>query len=56
MANLDDDFVPFFSFFHFLPKWKGRKYFFRNKKKGLNRPFMTHANAGLKILDHLIIC
>ena len=28
--NLNDDFVPFFSFFHFFPKWKGRKYFFRN--------------------------
>jgi len=27
--NLDDDFVPFFSFFL---KWKGRKYFLRNGK------------------------
>ena len=32
MANLmlGDDFVIFVSFFHFFPKWKGRKYFFRN--------------------------
>ena len=31
--NLDDDFVPFGGFFHFFPKWKGRKYFFCNGKK-----------------------
>ena len=24
----NDDFVPFWGFFHFFPKWKGRKYFF----------------------------
>jgi len=23
--NLDDDFIPILNFFHFLPKWKGRK-------------------------------
>ena len=23
-------FVKFWGFFHFFPKWKGRKYFFRN--------------------------
>jgi len=33
--NLDDDFVPFLSFFHLFPKWKGRKYFFHNAKKKL---------------------
>jgi len=34
--NLDNDFVPFFSFF---PKWKGRKYFFCN---GRNPVFTAH--------------
>ena len=31
--NLDDDAIPFMSFFHFFSKCKGRKYFFRNRKK-----------------------
>jgi len=30
-------FVKFGDFFHFFPKWKGRKYFFRNG----NNPFFT---------------
>ena len=37
--NLDDNFVPFLSFFHFFPKWKGRKYyrgFYRLRKKHAN--------------------
>jgi len=31
--NLDDDFVPFLSFFHFFQKWEGRKYFSLIKKR-----------------------
>jgi len=47
--NLDDDFVPFLSFFHFFPKWEGRKYFFHNGKQlgfhhGYYRPWKKHAN------------
>jgi len=45
VANLYDDFVPFFNFFHFFPKWKGRKYFFCIRKTLLPwlLPYMEEA-------------
>ena len=58
--NLDGDFVLFFSFFHFFPKWEGKKYFFHIGKNtfyamvisihGKNMPILSKSNCVISIL------
>ena len=50
-------FVKFWGFFHFFPKWQGRKFFFHNRKKtvfnmaitayGRNRPTLQCFSVGI---------